>query len=296
MKFALFRSKLFRNELFRNELAILAAALLLATAFAIPSFAQYGGAAPAQGQSPSDNKSDNKDNKAAQGSAPPQQAPKLNPKEEKDYKELNATPDTNNDKKIQLGTQFLQKYPGSRYEETVMNQLVTAYYAKQDWNNFYSMADKAVAKDPDDVDVLSVVGWVIPHLYNHDDPDAIKKLDKAEAYEKHAIDVIPSIPKPDNLSDEQFAKAKSDKLAEAHSGLGLIYFRVSRFPESVKELQLATSGTSMPDATDLYALGAGLLQLNRNSEAADAFAKCGDIAGGLQDRCKQMAAQAKGAK
>jgi tetratricopeptide (TPR) repeat protein len=291
MKFALFRQRMFRKELFRNAPAVFATVLLLAAILATPSFAQYGGA-PAQGQSPSDNK----DAKGAQGSAPPQQAPKLNPKEEKDYKELNATPDTSADKKIQLGTQFLQKYPTSRYEESVMNQLVTAYYAKQDWNNFYSMADKAVAKDPDDVDVLTVVGWVIPHLYNHDDPDAIKKLDKAEAYEKHAIDVIPTLSKPDNLSDEQFAKAKSDKLAEAHSALGLIYFRVSRFPESVKELQLATTDNSMPDATDLYALGAGLMQLNRNSEAADAFAKCGDIAGGLQDRCKQMAAQAKGAK
>lgn len=276
-----------------NKPAILGTALLLASAVAIPSFAQYGGAAPEQNQSPSDTKSDNKtDTKAT----PPQAAPKLNPKEEKDYKELNATPDTNTDKKIQLGTQFLQKYPSSRYEETVMNQLVTAYYAKQDWNNFYSMADKAVAKDPDDVDVLTVVGWVIPHLYNHDDPEAIKKLDKAEAYEKHAIDVIPTLAKPESLSDEQFALAKSNKLSEAHSGLGLIYFRVSRFPESVKELELATNGNPMPDATDLYALGAGLQQLNRNSEAADAFAKCGEIAGGLQDRCKQMAAQAKGAK
>ena len=71
-----------------------------------------------------------------------------------------------------------------------MNQVVSAYYVKQDWNDLYASADKAVAKDPDDVDVLTVVGWMIPHLYNKDDPDADKKLDKAENYEKHAIDVI----------------------------------------------------------------------------------------------------------
>lgn len=233
----------------------------------------------------------------AQGQAP--EAPKLNPKEEADYKELmavSANDRTMVDKKIQLGQQFLQTYPGSRYEESVDNQLVNAYYTKQDWKDFYDYADKAVAKDPDDVDVLTVVGWVIPHLYSRDDPDADKKLDKAESYEKHAIEVLPALQKPDNLTDDQFAQAKSAKLSQAHSGLGLVYFRMQDFDNSVKELQLATADNTMPDPTDFYALGVGLQQLKRNSEAADAFGKCAQIPGGLQDRCKQSAEQAKSAK
>src|SRR5271165_6284026 len=101
----------------------------------------------------------------AQGKSAPE-VPKLNPKEEADYKAYLAVTPGDAGKKIQLGQQFLQSYPGSRYEESVENQLVDAYYTKQDWNNFYSLADKAIEKDPDDVDVLAVVGWVIPHLYN----------------------------------------------------------------------------------------------------------------------------------
>lgn len=274
---------------FRNKINMVWVPLVLLTVLVVPSFAQYAPPAEQQQPPPSDK------------NAPPpkQEAPKLNPKEEADYKALNAVPDNDRsaaDKKIQLAQQFLQKYPGSRYEESVMNQLVSAYYVKQDWTDLYASADKAIAKDPDDVDVLVVVGWIIPHLYNKDDPEADKKLDKAESYEKHAIDVIPSISKPDNLSDEQFAQAKADKLSQAHSGLGLIYFRMQDFPNSVKELQLATTGASTPDPTDLYALGVGLMQTNRNSDASDAFAKCGEIAGALQDRCKQMATQTKGAK
>jgi tetratricopeptide (TPR) repeat protein len=273
---------------FQSKMSILWMAVLLAASFATPSFAQYGSSAPPPQPAASD-----------KPAPPPKDAPKLNPKEEADYKALASLPDSDRsmaDKKIQLSLQFLQKYPGSRYEESVMNQQVSAYFAKQDWTNLYAAADKAVAKDPDDVDALTIVGWVIPHLYNHDDPDAEKKLDKAESYEKHAIEIIPSLQKPENLSEDQFAEAKAGKLSQAHSGLGLVYFRLQDFPNSVKELQLATSGGGMPDPTDFYALGAGLLQLNRNSEAADAFAKCAEIPGGLQDRCKQMAAQAKGAK
>jgi tetratricopeptide (TPR) repeat protein len=283
-------------SLFRKRVTTLATALLFVAALAIPSLAQSQYGAPQQQQTPPEN---NNGNNQSQSQQKPPEPPKLNPKEEADYKALSAVPENDKstvDKNIQMSQQFLQKYPGSRYEEIVMNRLVSAYYLKQDWNDLYAEADKAVAKDPDDVDVLTVVGWVIPHLYNHDDPDAEKKLDKAENYEKHAIDVIPTIPKPDSMTDEQFAQAKSDKLSQAHSGLGLVYFRQQDFPNSVKELQLATTGASSPDPTDLYALGVGLMQTDHNNDASDAFAKCAAIPGGLQDRCKQMAAQAKGAK
>jgi tetratricopeptide (TPR) repeat protein len=267
-------------------LAVLFSAVVL---FATVSFAQQypspAPAAPPQG---------------AQGTQATPPAPrKLNPKEEVDYKALLALPNgdaATADKKIQLGQQFLQKYPDTRYQESVYNQIVSAYYAKQDWFDFYANADRVLGIDPDDVDVLTVYGWVIPHLYNKDEPDADKKLDKGETYEKHAIDVIASLPKPDSLTEDQFAQAKQQQLEEAHSGLGLIYFRRQDFANSVKELQLATQGNTSPDQTDLFALGVGLQQLNRNGEAADAFTKCSQASGALQDRCKQMADQAKSAK
>jgi len=282
----------------RNNLICLAAALLLGGA--LSANAQAYSPPTQQTQPPSQSGAQGS---SGQGQAQGQQgqtpeAPKLNPKEEADYKALmalSANDKTAVDKKIQLCQQFLQSYPGSRYEESVDNQLVNAYYTKQDWKDFYDVADKAIAKDPDDVDVLAVVGWVIPHLYSRDDPDADKKLDKAESYEKHAIEVLPTLQKPDNLTDDEFAQAKAAKLSEAHSGLGLIYFRMQDFDNSVKELQLATADNST-DPTDFYALGVGLQQLKRNSEAADAFTKCAQIPGGLQDRCKQSAEQAKSAK
>jgi tetratricopeptide (TPR) repeat protein len=268
----------------------------LALAFAMVSLAQYD--QPSQQQVPSDKSGASGQGPAAQG-APAQVPPKLNPKEETDYKILATLPESDRstpDKRIQLGLQFLQKYPGSRYQEAVYNQLVSAYFVKQDWVNFYAYADKAVAMDPDDVDVLTAVGWVIPHLYSKDDADADKKLDKAESYENHAIEVIPSLQKPDNLSSDQFAQAKAGKLAQAHSALGLIYFRMEDFANSVKELQLATQGDASPDPTDLYAMGVGLRQLKRNGEATEAFAKCAAIPGGLQEPCKQSAEAAKSAK
>jgi len=225
---------------------------------------------------------------AQQKGAPP--PPKINPKEQAAYKALLAAPDP--DKKIELGKDFQQKYPTSIYTSAVYDQLVTAYYAKQDWNSFYPAADQAIAKDPDDVDVLALEGWVIPHVYNPEDPDHEKKLDKAETYEKHALEVLPTVQKPATLTDDQFAMAKAQREVQIHSGLGLVYFRRMDYDNAAKELQLATMGAD-PDPTDLYVLGASFQNLKRNSDAAAAFQKCGEIPGGLQDRCKQSAQSVK---
>lgn len=220
-------------------------------------------------------------------------APKVDPQEETAYKAFYDTKAQDADTRIQLGEAFVQKYPTSRYEESVYAGLTQAYYMKQDWKNFYSNADKAVALNPDDASILVMVGWVIPHRLNPSDPDASANLDKAERYEKHAIEVVGTMQKPAGMTDDQFAQTKASLLSQAHSGLGLVYFRRQDSDDSVKELQQATQGSASPDPTDLFVLGLGLQSLSRYSEAADAFNRCGQIPSGLQDRCKQSADAAK---
>jgi tetratricopeptide (TPR) repeat protein len=175
----------------------------------------------------------------------------------------------------------------------VYQGLTTAEYSKQDFPKMYADADKTLAANPDDVTVLVLVGWVIPHNYDPNDLAAESRLDKGEKYEKHALEVLATLPKPANMTDEQFAKAKAQGEAQAHSGLGLIYFRRQNYDESVAELKKSTADSANQDPTDYYVMGVELTRLKRFSESADAFTKCAAIPGGLQDRCKQMGADAK---
>ena len=197
------------------------------------------------------------------------------------------------DKRIKLGEAFLRKYSNSKYTESVHVGLVNAYYAKQDWQNFYASADKALALNPDEIDVLVTVGWVIPHFYDRRDPDAEKLLEKAETYEKRAIPEIANMPEPPDMKDAQFSDFKTQKLNQAHSALGLVYFRRQDYESAVKELQQATQSTETPDQADLFVLATSLDKLNRHGEAADLFDRCGQIAGGLQEQCKRSEARAK---
>jgi tetratricopeptide (TPR) repeat protein len=192
-------------------------------------------------------------------------------------------------KKIQLGDGFLQKYPKSPLAERVDAGLMNVYRSQQDWKDTYRLADSALALQPDDVDVLTTVGWTIPHVYNPSDPDADQELNKAETYAKHAIDVLAKLPKPPDMNDAQFAASKAKRTIQAHSALGLVYFRRDDYENSAKELGQSTKDNPTPDPTDLFVLGADFQNLSRFSEAADAFGACSQIAGSLQNQCKQNA-------
>jgi tetratricopeptide (TPR) repeat protein len=215
------------------------------------------------------------------------------PKEEAAYQSFFKTSEQDANKKIKLGNAFLGKYPSDRYTEAVYEELAQTYYDNKDLTNFYTYSDKGLSLFPDDVHLLALTGWVIPRAFTPDDPNGEKKLDKAETYEKHALDLMGTMTKPDIFTEQQFVQFKTGESAVAHSGLGLIYFRREKYDESAKELQIAIPGEANPDQTDLFILGADLENLSHFKEAADAFNRCAEIAGMMQDRCKQYASVAQ---
>jgi len=198
-------------------------------------------------------------------------------------------------RKIELGNSFLKKYPKSPFEERVDYELMNAYRSRKDWTNAYRFGDSALALNPDDVDVLAIEGWTIPHVSNPNDPDADQQLTKAQNYANHALDVLAKLKKPKDMTDGQFASAKSMRQFQAHSALGIVDFRRNDYENSAKELQQATTGNPTPDPTDLFILGVDYQNLKRYGEAADAYGACAQIAGALQDRCKQSASATKAA-
>jgi VWFA-related protein len=207
--------------------------------------------------------------------------------EEKAYDAFMNAPDV--DEQIQLGEKFDKTYPASNYEENVDAALVALYADKKSWDKFYATAAQVLARDPDNVPVLTVLGWIIPRRYDMDTPDGAAKLDQAEQYEKHALVVIAAMKKPSNLTADEFAQAEEDALLRAHSGLGATYFREHDYADSAKELQQATTIGTDSDEFDYYVLGVDLHQLNQPRQAADAFVKCAGLPGYLQMQCKSDA-------
>lgn len=262
---------------------------------AVSSAAQSGQSQPAPQQQPppAGTDKDKQPNPAplSMDNAPP--AAPATPEEESASKAVQQAADPN--KKIQLAEEFLQKYPQSRYRPTMYQALVSGYFATQQVPKMLEAGEKEVEINPNDAPVLAVMGQALARTYNAKAPDAAKQLDKAELYSKRAIEITPTLPKPENLTDEAFNNAKNDTLVMAHSGLGLVYIRRGKFSEAIPELEQSVKADTHPDPdpVNYYLLGVADKQTSHFEAAAAAFSKCAAVQSTLQAACKSSAEEAK---
>ncbi len=222
-------------------------------------------------------------------------APAVNPEEDAAFKAFDTIPMTDGPKKTEAGEAFAQKYPQSRYLAPVYSILVKLYLQANNVPKMQEVGEKEVALAPSDVQTLAILGQTIPRAWNASMPNAASQLDKAEKFSKSAIELTPTIPKPDGMSDAQFAQAKGQTLAMAHGGLGLVYFRRNKFSEAIPEFEESTKvdPSPEPDPVNYYVLALADEKTSHFDAAVAAFNKCATVPGGLQPTCKSGAEEAK---
>lgn len=215
------------------------------------------------------------------------------PEEDAAFKAVQQATDSN--KRIQLAEEFLQKYPHSRYRPSMYQSLVSGYFATQQVPKLLDAGEKEIEMNPNDAPVLAVVAQTLARTYNAKAPDAAKQLDKAELYSKRAIEITPTLPKPENLTEEAFNNAKNDTLVMAHGGLGLVYIRRGKFSEAIPELEQSVKADTHPDPdpVNYYLLGVADKQTSHFDAATAAFSKCAAVQSSLQATCKSSAEDAK---
>jgi tetratricopeptide (TPR) repeat protein len=211
-------------------------------------------------------------------------APKLNKAEEDAYKAVSART-TAPGAQIQQGEDFVKKFPDSHYLPSVYGILTTAYFGTGDVDKMFVAGTKALELYPDNVDVLSLLAMAMPRRIKATTPDGAQQLVKAEEYARHAIELIPNLPKPPDVDDATFEKAKNEKLSMAHSGLGLIDTNHQKWDDARTELMLAVQLASNPDPVDYYLLGNADVQGSYYNDAVTAYAKCA-ASGPLAPTCK----------
>lgn len=229
----------------------------------------------------------------ATGTSLPDQpaAPPVNKEEEDAYK---LFLDTKDDKaKVQMGESFQEKYPTSRYRELVFASLSGAYQNLGQTDKMFAACDKTLEINPNNVAALVTITKGLARLTSPDALDAQQKFDKVEKYGKQALDLLSNLTKPEGMTDEKFETVRTDALADIHSGLGLVYLKRQRVPESIAELDQAVKVTKSPDPVDFYLLGLALQATKRFDDSASAFKSCAEATSQLQDACKQKQAEAQ---
>jgi tetratricopeptide (TPR) repeat protein len=222
-------------------------------------------------------------------------APAPNPEEDAAFKAFDALLLTDGDKKIKSGEEFAAKYPQSRYLPPVYSAMVKLYLQANQIQKMQDIGEKEVAISPNDVQTLAILAQTLPRSWSSSMPNAQQQLDKAEKFSKSAIELTPTLPKPDAMTDAQFAMAKNQTLAMAHSGLGLVYFRRGKFADAIPEFEQATKVDPDPqaDPVNYYILGIANEKTSHFDDAVAAFTKCAGINSSLQATCKTGADEAK---
>ena len=211
------------------------------------------------------------------------------------FKAFQEMPNADLPKKIAVGEEFLKKYPDSQYRPIVYSTLTMDYLQTNDSEKAIEVGDKEIALKPDDVQTLALLGQMIPRAMNATTPEPEKRLAKAENYSKRAIEVTPTIPKPQGLADQDFAAAKNLTLARAHSGLGLVYLRRGKYSDAIPELEraLKVDPEPTPDPVNLYLLGLANQKAAHYDDAVVAFNKCAEQNSNLQATCRNGAEASK---
>ena len=209
------------------------------------------------------------------------------------YKAFHDVSMENANKKIESGEAFLQKYPQSRYRSPVYVALVFEYQQIGQVPKMVEFGEKELALAPNDVSTLAMLGQTLPRRLPDNPSEAAQALSKAEKYSKQAIEIAPTLPKPAEMTDEQFEKAKNQSLAMAHSGLGLVFVRRGKYAEAIPELEQAVKIDPTPDPVNYYLLGLANKNALHFDDAVAAFNHCVAIPGSMQATCKGGADEAK---
>src|SRR6267378_285489 len=258
------------------------------TVFATASFAQSSQSGQQNQNQPGQQPNPNKDQKPADSGSTleiPTNQPPVNAEEDAAAKAFQAMPNTDLPKKIAAGEDFLKKYPDSRYRTVIYSALVVEYIQTNNSDKAVEIGDKEVALKPDDVQTMAVLSRTMTRAMSANTPEPEKRLAKAETYAKRAIEITPTLPKPEGMPDQTFVLAKNQTLTMAHSGLGLVYLRRGKFNDAIPELEqsLKVDPNPEPDPVNLYLLGMANEKASHFDDAAIAFNKCATITSSLQN-------------
>ena len=157
-------------------------------------------------------------------------------------------------KRVECLDAFSKAYPDSPNAAQIYFQYLLAYSALNNPAKANEYGEKAIAADPNNPTTLTMVA--------DDYANRHVNLDKAESDAHKALDLVPSMKKPDGVSDADFQAQKNLLMASAHFTLGSISQQrgaaTHRLAGAIKEFKTAADlakGNPELEGRTLFYLG-----------------------------------------
>jgi Tfp pilus assembly protein PilF len=228
-----------------------------------------------------------------QGTAqtPPATQPPASAEEEAAYKKVAASADAK--QLVTDATDFLKKFPSSRYSAQVYAQLAMAYLQEGEGDKAGSAAQKSIQLNPNGPDAYPVIAMVSSHQIPGG-PGSGPKIQATENYARQGISLLNAVTKPPEISDADFTTQRNVKLAMCHSAMGLAYLFENKGTMAVQEMAEAVKLETPPEPMDMYLLGVAYQSTGQHVQSvASLESACPKLTGEMQQRCVGLLADEK---
>ena len=190
---------------------------------------------------------------------------------------------------------YAATFPDSQYANQALSMVVAAYQQANNVPKMIDAARKALAANSENPGILIL-------LADHWSEQG-QELDAAEQNARKAIEILSTMPRPEGITDEQWAQQKSLQTGLAWSAIGQVQIHRKRDAQAVEALRTAApllKPAAVTYARNQYRLGFALINLKRLSEARVAFMETASVESPYralaQDKMKGLPAAAPAKK
>ena len=177
---------------------------------------------------------------------------------------------------------FTPAFPGSRFQEPVMQYAIMTLGELNDSARMYSYGEKALAANPNSMATLLLLAGA----YVEDSKPA--SVAKAVTYSQKVIELA----KADAPDADRSRKLSA---GVAHSTLGYAYMKQDKTAAAIPELKVASTLLKGQDeatySTVLYRLGYGYAKLNKLAEAREVLTEASNTPGPAQQLSRDLLAK-----
>lgn len=173
--------------------------------------------------------------------APPQaaRAPRWQSREEYDAYMAMANQTNDLELQIALAESFLQRFPASDFKSGAYLTEMQCYSRLNDTGRALTAARNALRFDRDNLEALGFLSYVFPFTFKPDDRNAESILTRAKNDAQHGLDVLQRVPKPPNVSDQEFRAVAMQKRAIFNDVLGFAALSQKDYAGAIKALKAA---------------------------------------------------------
>ncbi len=162
--------------------------------------------------------------------------------------------------KAQAIEAFLQTYSNSVMKEDALVSLMGAYQQAGNAQKTVDTANRVLQANPNNIRALALLAYYYRTLASQGGADAAKNADQAMQYGQKGIDALPNTPKPEGMSDADFAKFHNELSAIFEGAVGFAALQKKDLVTAQKDLHAAVEHESQANIADIYPLATADLE------------------------------------